>query len=180
MRKVLLIGFLGLLLTFYVNAQRGEHHHEHHKEHVEPDATTEASPSLGICPVMGQAASKDYSYVHEGKTYYFCCPSCIEEFKKNPANYISRTKEFSLEAYQFGYEPEEIRVKKGDIVRLWISSRDVSHGVYIKDYNVNVTAKKERSQKVEFIADKAGEFPILCSVYCGRGHHSMKAKLVVE
>ncbi|MFN3654186.1 MAG: YHS domain-containing protein [Candidatus Nitrosotenuis sp.] len=25
---------------------------------------------------------------HEGKTYYFCCPSCKNMFEKNPAKYI--------------------------------------------------------------------------------------------
>ena len=36
------------------------------------------------------------------------------------------------------------------------------------------------TKKIEFIADKSGEFSILCSVYCGKGHHEMKAKLIVE
>lgn len=55
---------------------------------------------LGICPLMGNPASKDYSYTYKGKTYYFCCPMCIERFKKNPQEYISKIKEFNLETYQ--------------------------------------------------------------------------------
>ena len=44
---------------------------------------------FGMCPVMGGKASEEYSYDYEGKTYYFCCPACIEAFKKDPGKYIS-------------------------------------------------------------------------------------------
>jgi len=148
--------------------------------HIENEEQVEADEDLGICPVMGGAASKEYSYSYEGKTYYFCCPMCIGKFKKNPEKYISKIKEINLEAYQFGYEPEEIVVRKGDIVRLFISSRDVTHGVYIKEYGVSAQAQKGKIKKVEFIAKESGKFPVLCSVYCGRGHSKMKAVLIVE
>ncbi len=150
----------------------------HHEDMAEEAGSV--GKNLGICPVMGGESVEKYSYIHEGKTYYFCCQSCIEEFKKDPQKYISKTKEFKIEAYQFGYEPETITVKKGDIVKLLATSRDVTHGIYIKEYNINVSMKKGETKKIEFIADKAGEFEILCSVYCGRGHHSMKAALVVK
>ena len=136
--------------------------------------------SLGICPVLQKSASREYSYTYEGKTYYFCCPMCIEEFKNDPQKYISRIKEINLEAYQFGFSPQVIEVKKTDIVRILAISRDVPHGVYIKEYNINVAVKKGHTQRIEFVADKSGEFEILCSVYCGRGHNTMKAKLIVK
>jgi len=148
--------------------------------HIEDEELVEAGEDLGICPVMGGTALEEHSYTYEGKTYYFCCLMCIEEFKKNPEKYISKIKEINLEAYQFAYDPEEIVVKKGDIVRLFISSRDVTHGVYIKEYGVSAKAEKGKVKKVEFIAKESGKFPILCSVYCGRGHSQMQAVLIVE
>ena len=42
-----------------------------------------------ICPVMGGEAKKEFSYEYEGKVYYFCCPSCIDAFKKDPKKYIA-------------------------------------------------------------------------------------------
>jgi cytochrome c oxidase subunit 2 len=71
-------------------------------------------------------------------------------------------------------------VKKGDIVKLLITSRDVTHGVYIKEYGINVTITKQEAKKIEFFVNKAGKFDIVCSVYCGQGHSSMKGKLIVE
>jgi cytochrome c oxidase subunit 2 len=32
---------------------------------------------------------------------------------------------------------------------------------------------------IEFTADEAGRYPILCSEYCGDGHDDMKGTLVV-
>ncbi len=150
---------------------------EHHHAEI-----SHSEEELGTCPVMGGAASKDYSYTHEGKTYYFCCPWCIDEFKKNPEKYASNPniKEVSIEAYQFGFSPEQIILKKGDIIKILAVSRDVTHGIYIKEYNINVPVKKGNVTEIEFTADKTGEFDILCSVYCGHGHNSMKAKLIVE
>ncbi len=170
-----LIGLLGFGIVY------AQEHHGHDRKHVMGEETMHmGEESSGICPVMGGETTKENSYTYEGKTYYFCCPMCIEEFKKDPEKYISKIKEINLEAFQFGYSPELITVKKDDIVKIYATSRDVPHGIYIKAYNINRTVKKGERQKIEFIADKSGEFDIICSVYCGRGHHSMKAKLVVE
>lgn len=41
--------------------------------------------------VCGMEIDKDTanaSYKYKGKTYYFCNPSCKEEFVRNPKNYI--------------------------------------------------------------------------------------------
>lgn len=164
-----LVLVIGCLFMFYGYSSDA---HEEHGMHEEVD--------VGICPVMGNPAVDEYSYAYKGRTYYFCCPMCVEKFKENPEKYISKIKEFNLEAYQFGFSPQQIRVKKGDIVRLKISSRDVPHGVYIKEYGVNVRVEEGNPETVEFLADKAGEFAIKCSVYCGRGHGKMKGKLIVE
>lgn len=177
--SVFLFGSI-LVLPAYADEMHKHHHHvmgeaEHHME-----ANGMHAEDMGICPVMHNEASKEYSYTYEGKTYYFCCLMCIEEFKKDPAKYISKIKEIKLEAFQFGFSPDTIRVKKDDIVKVYITSRDVSHGFYIKEYNINVPVQKGEIKKIEFFAGKIGEFDILCSVYCGRGHGNMKAKLIVE
>lgn len=174
--NILLIeSFLGLAYA------DGEHHQvmSEQDDHM-ADEHIEADEDLGICPVMRGRASSKYSYVYRDKTYYFCCRGCIEEFKKNPEKYTSKIKEISLKAYQFGFTPGRIMVKKNDIVRLYATSQDVPHGVYIKEYGINLPVKKGEIKKVEFVANKAGEFDIICSVYCGPGHDKMKAKLIVD
>ncbi len=44
------------------------------------------------CPVTNERVevSKDTPVVdYRGKSYYFCCPGCVEDFKNNPDKYAS-------------------------------------------------------------------------------------------
>lgn len=45
-----------------------------------------------ICPVSGEKidAKMEQTYEHKGKIYSFCCPKCVEEFKKDPEKYIEK------------------------------------------------------------------------------------------
>lgn len=177
--RYIMLWLIGISLSLG-NVYAQGHHMDGHSEHEGMMKETASESDFGICPVMREPASGEHYYEYNGKTYYFCCPMCIEKFKQNPDEYISKIKEFNLEAYQFGFTPDIITVKKGDIVKLLVSSRDVTHGVYIKEYGINVPVNKGKVTKIEFIADKTGEFEILCSVYCGQGHSTMKAKLIVK
>jgi len=110
-------------------------------------------------------------------------PSMAEEHMQKVAATepdASQVKEIDMEAYRFGYSPERIVVKKGDTVKIHATSRDVPHGIWIHEYAINKRVEKGKVTDVEFVADKAGTFDILCSVYCGAGHRKMKAQLVVE
>lgn len=176
--------FLVALIMVWGDAYAEYHHYgmvaeaEHHQMTAEETSSEEGN--VGICPVMKMPASKDYSYTYKGKTYYFCCSECPKEFKANPEKYISGIKEFKIEAYRFGFEPAVITVKKDDIVKLDATSRDVPHGVSIKEYDIDERLEKGKTTHIEFVANKKGSFDILCSVYCGSGHGAMRMKLIVQ
>ena len=81
---------------------------------------------------------------------------------------------------RFGFEPSRIEVTEGERVKLVVSSGDGVHGVEIKKFRV--TKKVPRGGDpvtIEFVASAVGQFPILCSEYCGEGHEDMKGMLVV-
>jgi len=88
--------------------------------------------------------------------------------------------EIDLEAKRFEYTPSEIRVKKGDILILRLTSTDVDHGFTIDEYDIKVDLPAKETKILQFTADKAGEFAYYCSIYCGSEHESMKGKLIVE
>jgi len=48
-----------------------------------------------ICPVSGEKINEETkaAYEYKGKAYNFCCPACIDEFKKSPKKYIEKIKE---------------------------------------------------------------------------------------
>lgn len=89
-------------------------------------------------------------------------------------------REVEFKAYQFGFEPEEIVVEQGDKVRLRARSTDVTHGLGLQAYDINQTLPPDEEQVIEFTADRAGEFHIHCTVYCGSGHGDMHAILRVK
>ncbi len=89
-------------------------------------------------------------------------------------------KEFTITAKDWQFAPNNITVKKGDKVRLTITSTDVTHSFMLKDYNLNVMLEPGQTQTVEFVADKAGTFNFRCGVPCGEGHRDMTGTLTVE
>ena len=89
-------------------------------------------------------------------------------------------REIPMTAKKFRFEPDAITVRKGERVRLLITSTDVNHGFAIPELDINSELKAGATTTVEFVAAKAGRFPFVCSVYCGSGHSVMKGMLVVE
>ncbi len=91
-----------------------------------------------------------------------------------------RVVEFHVKLKRFEYDPQVIKVKKGDTVRLTIESIDIEHGFYIDGYDIDVRVRHAEQKVVEFKADKTGAYRIRCSVMCGPLHPFMVGKLVVE
>jgi YHS domain-containing protein len=54
------------------------------------------------CPVMGGKIDKKVFTDYDGKRVYFCCPGCIDTFKKDPAKYLKKMQEA-------GEEPEVLK-----------------------------------------------------------------------
>ncbi|MHB9154432.1 MAG: YHS domain-containing protein, partial [Endomicrobiales bacterium] len=107
--------------------------HKHSGKHSSPGQAVSVQEGPGICPVMKGKAKKEYSVTYKGKTYYLCCPECMDEFRKNPEKFVSRIKEFKIESFHYGYTPDVIKVNQGDNVKLIVTSPDGKNRVEIKD-----------------------------------------------
>jgi YHS domain-containing protein len=46
-----------------------------------------------VCPVMGGNINKGLYIDHQGQRIYFCCPACLEVFKKDPDKFLQKMKE---------------------------------------------------------------------------------------
>jgi cytochrome c oxidase subunit 2 len=96
----------------------------------------------------------------------------------SPAQDEPRTIE--VVAKRFAFEPARIEVKEGERIKLVLTSADGVHGVQIKKFKVSKKIPRGGDPvTIEFVAAAAGEFPILCSEYCGDGHEDMKGMLIV-
>lgn len=103
-----------------------------------------------------------------------------EETQKTEDVKQESVKEIKVEASQWSFNPSTIKVKKGEKVKLIVTSRDVNHGFSIQEFNVDLKLKKGETSAVEFTADKTGTFRFYCSVFCGSGHKDMEGTLIVE
>lgn len=90
------------------------------------------------------------------------------------------TKEFTIEAFQFDFNPNKIEVNLGDRVIIKVTSTDVPHGFSIKEYGIKEYLNLGSEVTVDFIADKKGTFTFYCSVICGIRHGTMRGQLIVN
>jgi len=89
-------------------------------------------------------------------------------------------KEIDVTLRQWDFVPEEIKVQKGDKVKLTITSEDVDGGLAIAEFKINQRVAPGETAEVEFTADMKGKFLVYCSSPCGVGTSSMKGWFIVE
>jgi cytochrome c oxidase subunit 2 len=82
-------------------------------------------------------------------------------------------------AKRFSFEPARVEAAEGERIRLVVSSGDGVHGIAIKKFRIDKKVPRGGEVVIEFVASAVGEFPILCSEYCGDDHENMKGMLVV-
>jgi cytochrome c oxidase subunit 2 len=88
-------------------------------------------------------------------------------------------KRIEITAKRFAYDPGEITLKKGEPVVLVVKSGDVSHGLRIRELNLDLSVHAGGTTEVKFTPTKTGDFTGHCSVFCGSGHGKMAIKLHV-
>lgn len=86
----------------------------------------------------------------------------------------AETREFRVNAFRFGYEPNKITVNNGDTVKIIINNTDTLHGIRIPDLNIS------GNDVLEFTAVRSGEFKWYCNNRCGSGHMIMNGTIVVQ
>ena len=139
--------------------------------------TPTASPESGAS-VAGESTESDESM-----------PSSMEETANKEESMkdeamagegMGNVKEITVYGSSFKFEPSEIKVKKGDTVKVTFINSGGFHDWVLDEFNVRTKQISSGAQEtVEFVADKTGSFEYYCSV----GQHrqmGMKGTLVVE
>ena len=88
--------------------------------------------------------------------------------------------ELTVEGSNFKFVPAQLKVKKGDGVRITFKNAGGTHDFVIDEFDVMTNQIGDgEEEEVEFIADKTGTFEYYCSV---NGHRQlgMVGKLIVE
>jgi len=82
-------------------------------------------------------------------------------------------------AKRYSFVPDQITVKRGQIVTLSLRSLDVTHGLTVKELGIKTDIPKGRDTVVSFTPQTVGTFVGQCSHFCGSGHGSMKFTVTV-
>ncbi len=70
-------------------------------------------------------------------------------------------------------------VPVGRPVKLVLTSRDVIHSLFVPSFRIKQDAVPGRYTTVWFEATATGTYPIFCTQFCGTGHSTMRAEVVV-
>jgi cytochrome c oxidase subunit II len=86
--------------------------------------------------------------------------------------------------YNFRYpdghtEVNQVRVPVNKPVKFIMTSKDVIHGFYLPDFRVKQDILPGAYTNIWVKPRKTGSFIILCTQYCGVGHSTMNAKMIV-
>jgi len=149
------------------------------------------TPMIGFAGTMSNEEAWALAYYVET----FARPTALAP--KNPAsqNFLSREElgapdvKISLTERAWNYDPEVIRVKKGQIIEITFEPTDnglgVGHGLGISGYDENVFlngAMVGVPKVAKFRADHAGSFTFYCSTQCSteKLHPLMHGTFIVE
>lgn len=75
--------------------------------------------------------------------------------------------------------PPVLYMPLGETVRFTITASDVVHGFWIPAFMIQIQNLPGVTNKLEFTANKLGEFPGRCNILCGRQHSQMLFKVKV-
>ena len=109
-------------------------------------------------------------------TYMLISPNVIGQAS------VGGMREITIQARAFEYTPRKFHVQEGDTVKITLIADDVTHGLILENYDVELEAypRQDPPPTVEFVADKAGLHHFRCTVVCGPLHPFMVGEMVVE
>ena len=111
-------------------------------------------------------------------------PACIPFDKTYTEPKVTKLDDKTYQVYavaqMWQFQPSEIYIPVGSEVDFFLTSKDVVHGFNIYEKNVNLMAVYGNINKTTVKFDKPGVYKITCHEYCGAGHQSMQAQVIVN
>jgi cytochrome c oxidase subunit 2 len=84
-----------------------------------------------------------------------------------------------ITAKRFGFTPNQITLKKGETVKLRLTSEDVTHGFFMKKLKIDEVIEPGKPTEIALTPDTAGSFTTICDHFCGVNHGNMNMTITV-
>lgn len=98
----------------------------------------------------------------------------------SPAARADEPRVVTITAQRFAFTPSEVRLKVGEPVTLRLTSKDVTHGLFMKALGIDAELEPGKTIDVTVTPRAAGRFTAICDHFCGAGHGNMHMEFVVE
>lgn len=85
-----------------------------------------------------------------------------------------------ITAKRFEFIPSTLTLKKGETVKLRVTSEDATHGLFLRALHLDSDLVPGQPQEFTVTPDKTGTFTAICHHFCGSQHGNMKMTVVVE
>lgn len=110
-----------------------------------------------------------------------CLPPEVKPFSEGRVDTLpDGRRQLFYVAQMWRFEPEVVEVPVGKPVDVFLSAKDVTHGLYLSWTNANLMAIPGAVNAYTFKLDKPGVYPVICHEYCGSAHQSMVAYIVAR
>ena len=89
-------------------------------------------------------------------------------------------KVINITAKRFEFSPNQITLKRGEPVKLLLTSADVIHGFILKPLKIDEIIEPGKTTEVNLTPQTAGTYLLICDHFCGVNHAAMNMKVIVE
>ncbi len=84
-----------------------------------------------------------------------------------------------ITAKRFAFSPNQITIKKGETVKLRLTSEDVTHGFFMRALKIDEDIQPGTPTEVTLTPHTAGTFMTICDHFCGANHGNMNMTITV-
>ena len=96
------------------------------------------------------------------------------------SNKAAKERVIKIVAQRFSFTPNELKLKKGENIRLEFTSLDFVHGFNIPELNLRADLPPGKVTSLHLTPDKVGTFDFICDNFCGAGHEDMGGRIIVS
>ncbi|MFC7044850.1 TAT-dependent nitrous-oxide reductase [Halobacteriaceae archaeon GCM10025711] len=147
------------------------------------DAVLAGADDINPATVWDQA-----DYTSEDTDFPYQVNAGVKEYVTEENSRVERIDDTHVEVYTSAKRSEyglrDFTVKEGDEVKLTVTniegSRDITHGVAIPRYDINLGVSPKDTRVVTFTAEEPGVYWIYCTWFCSALHLEMRSRMIVE
>jgi cytochrome c oxidase subunit 2 len=99
---------------------------------------------------------------------------------QSPARAAGEPRTIAVTAKRFEFTPSSITVRRGETVRLVVTSEDVTHGFFQRALKIDADLVPGKASEIVLTPDTPGTYTIICHHFCGAQHGNMRLTFVVE